>query len=266
MPHSLHFFFSILKDFGWLGNWLFSLIAFLECVPFVGAIFPGGTLISLGGFLAAQGYFKVGEIIIFAAGGAIIGDYCGYCLGRWGRPWLERTGLIKPELIQKSEKFFSKYGNKSVLWGRFLGPLRAIVPFTAGATKMKQRPFLFWNIISGIIWAFFNVGLGYFSGNIIAVLIRRWSHRLGLIILILIAAVLIYWLIKKHGQKFPVYFKQQSSIFTEKLLSGRWFTTLDEHYPLVAEFSRTDTVQEQLFGIFLIALVLIFIYILTLVM
>jgi hypothetical protein len=117
-----------------------------------------------------------------------------------------------------------------------------------------------------VAWAFFNVGLGYFSGNIIAVLIRRWSHKLGLVLLILIICALAYWLIKKHGQKFPRYFQNQSQLFMEKLLSGRWFASIDERYPLVAEFSQTDTVQEQLFGLFLIALTLVFIFILTLVL
>lgn len=266
MPHKLSFFLVLFRNFGWLGNWLFLLIAFLECVPFVGSIFPGGTLISVGGFLAAQGYFNVWEIIIFSTGGALVGDYLGYSLGRWGRPSLESSGLIKPEMIKKGEEFFRKYGNKSVFWGRFLGPTRSIVPFTAGAAQMKQRTFLFWNILSGIGWALFNVGLGYFSGNIIAVILHRLSHRLGLTILILVIIGLIYWLIKKHGQRFSAYFRKESQLFMQRLLSGRWFSSLDTRYPLFSEFSQTDTVQEQLFALFLIALFLILVYILSLVL
>jgi hypothetical protein len=131
---------------------------------------------------------------------------------------------------------------------------------------MKQRSFLFWNIASGIAWALFHVGLGYFSGNIVAVLIRKWSHKLGWILLAVIIIALAYWLIKRQGRKFPLYFQTQSRLFMEKLLSGRWFTALDEKYPVVSEFSHANTVQEELFSLFLIALILIFLYVLALIL
>ncbi|MFA6995439.1 MAG: DedA family protein [Patescibacteria group bacterium] len=266
MKPGLNLFLSLFDHFGRLGNWLFLFIAMFECVPFIGAIFPGGTLISVGGFLAAQGYFNVQDIIIFALVGAVIGDYVSYLLGRWGRPWLEKNKIIRPELLHKGEAFFIKYGNKSIFWGRFIGPLRAVVPFVAGTSRLKQGPFLFWSTASSIIWAGFTVGLGYFSGNIIAVVIRRWSHRLGLILIILIAIGLLYWLIRKHGQSFWLDFKKHSHVFTEKLLSGRWYAVLDEHYPVISELEWTHAKEEKIYGLFLAIVVLIFLYILVLVL
>lgn len=264
MRHSFLFFLSVLKNFGWLGSWLFLLIALTECIPFVGMIFPGGTLVSVGGFLAAQGYFNIWSIVVFATIGAIIGDYLGYLLGRWGRPWLEKKGFIKADWIRRGEDFFQKYGNTSVLWGRFIGPLRAVVPFTAGAARMKQRAFIPWNIAGAVGWAFFNAGLGYFSGNIISVVIRRWSHRLGWVLLLLIALGLLYWLIRKHGQSLWLNFKKQSQLFTEKLLAGRWYAILDERYPVISELTRTHAEEEKIYGYFLIVVVLLFLYVLAL--
>lgn len=266
MESGFNFFLSIVKNFGWLGNWLFLFIAMVECIPFIGVIFPGGTLIYIAGFLAAQGYFAVWKVIIFATIGAIIGDYLGYSLGRWGRPWLEKRRIIKPKLLHKGEKFFTKYGNKSIFWGRFIGPTRAVVPFIAGTARMKQKSFILWSIAGSIVWSSFNAGLGYFSGNIIAIIVRKWSHKLGGALLILIIIALLYWLIRKHGQNFWLSFKKHSQLFTAKLLAGRWYTILDQRYPVISELTQTHQEEERVFGFFLAIIILIFLYILALVL
>jgi len=263
MHHGLNLFLSILGKFGWLGNWLFLLIALAECVPFVGSIFPGGTLIVVGGFFAGQGYFSAWNIMIYATIGAIIGDYSGYSLGRWGGDWLIRKQIIKPELIVQGETFFKKYGAPSIVWGRFIGATRAVVPFIAGSTKMKQRYFLFWNIIGAVVWSAAHVLLGYFSGNIIAIVIKKWSHRLSLILSITLVVAFFYWLIKKHHQNIWRYFKKQSARFTEALFASRWFKWLDERYPVISEFFQTRVSQERIFGGFLVAIILVILYILT---
>ena len=266
MDYAFNFFFTILTKFGWLGNWLFLLIAVAECVPFIGGFFPGGTLIYIGGFLAAQGYFSITDIIIFAAVGAILGDYSSYLMGRSGAKWLEDRKIIKPELMQSSTAFFIKYGNKSVLWGRFIGPMRAIIPFVAGVSKMKQAPFLLWNIIGAIIWALADSLLGYFSGNIIAIIIKRWSHRLGLVLLIVVLIGFIYWLVKrKGGHKLSQDLKVQSLKLNQKVLSLPRVQHFQEHHPVAAELAHTKTGQERLIWIFLGTALLISLYLLTLI-
>jgi undecaprenyl-diphosphatase len=265
MGQGLGFLLSILGKFSWLGNWLFFLIALAECVPVAGGFFPGGTLIYFASVLAAQGYFNVWDIFIYAALGAILGDYLGYSLGRWGAPLLERYKIIKPETFAGAEDFFKKYGNKSILWGRFIGPIRAVVPFVAGASKMPAGPFLFWNIIGALIWSGTDTALGYFSGNIIAVIIKKWSARIGWLILIVAIALFIYWLVRKHGQSFREYFRRQNLLLKEKLLSGRWLSYLDEHYPALSELYRTGARQGKIIGLILGLGLLFGLYLLTLI-
>ncbi len=264
MDYIFNFLFAILSKFGWLGNWLFLFIAVIECFPFIGGFFPGGTLIYIGGLLAAQGYFSIVDIIIFAAIGAIIGDYLSYLLGRRGAPWLEDKKIIKPELMASSRAFFVKYGNKSVLWGRFIGPMRAIVPFVAGASKMRQRSFLLWNVIGAIIWATVDALLGYFSGNIIAIIIKRWSHRVGWVLFILAVIALVYWFIKhKRGHKLHQDLKAQSLKINQKVLASPRLQSFQAHHPVAAELAHTKTSQERLGWIFLGTALLISLYLLT---
>jgi len=263
MDKKTEFFLSIINRFGWLGNWLFLLIALAECIPIIGGFFPGGTLISIAAFFAAQGYFNVWDVLVFSIIGAVIGDYSGYSLGRWGSSWLIKKGLIKQETIDKGEAFFRRHGNKSIFWGRFIGATRAVVPFVAGTSKMKARSFFFWNAISAVGWAIYNVGLGYFSGNIIAVIIKRSSRRLFIVLGIIIVIFAAYWLIRKKGQNIWDYFVKKSEWFTEKLFSSRWFQKIESRYPVTEELLESQISQERIFGGVVAGFILLLLYILV---
>jgi membrane protein DedA with SNARE-associated domain len=67
--------------------------------------------------------------------------------------------------LQRGEAFFRRHGNKSVFLGRFMGPIRGIIPFIAGLLAMDKRAFLLWNVLSGVLWATAHVLAGYFLGN-----------------------------------------------------------------------------------------------------
>jgi len=263
MENGLNLFLIIIGKFGFLGNWLFLFIAMLECIPFIGGFFPGGTLISIGAFLAAQGYFNIFDILLYAICGAIVGDYLAYLSGRWGGAWLIKKNIIKPELLAKGEEFFKKYGTRSILWGRFLGATRAIIPFFAGVSKMKHRYFMLWNIAGAIIWALFAATIGYFSGNIFFVVIKKWSHKLSLVLTIVIIGGIIYWLFNKHGQSFIDYFKKQSRLFSQRIFNSRLLDILDDRYPEINEFSKTNKNQAFFFSLFLWLTALVGLYALT---
>ncbi len=266
MDKKTQFFLSILERFGWLGNWLFLFIALTECVPFFGSIFPGGTLIFIAGVLAAQGYFNVWDVLIFAGIGALIGDYMGYSLGRWGGNWLRRKNIIKAELIKKGEDFFNHYGPPSIFWGRFIGATRAIVPFIAGSTRMNPWVFFGWNLAGSIGWAFSHVFLGYFSGNIIAIVIKKWSGRLSWILLIVLISLFLYWFIKKHHQHIGLMYLKLSLKFTNFLYSRTWFKKSATRQPVITEFFQNQISQEKIFGAFIASIILILLYFLVIIL
>ena len=262
MEHGLNFFFSILGKFGWLGNWLFLFFALIECVPFVGGVFPGATLIAVSGFLASQGSFRLSDIIIFSTIGAFIGDYAGYSLGRYGNGWVKK--IIGQKMLDKGEAFFSKYGNKSIFWGRFFSATRAIIPFVAGVSRMRQRSFIIWNLISSLAWSLFNIFLGYFSGSVIITVVRKLFHKPLLIIAPLIIVGIAYWLIKYHGPDLKNYYQKQYQRIITNLYSNRWFLALVTRYPVAAE-QNGDNIKNRrkIFNIILGFLILLLIYILT---
>jgi undecaprenyl-diphosphatase len=257
----------LLIKFAWLGNWLFLVLAFVESAPLVGVFIPGATLISIGGFLSSQEILNAWDIIFFASIGAIFGDFFSYSLGRWGGEYIKRKGIINRTLISQGEKFFIRYGNKSIFWGRFFGPIRAIIPFIAGLSRMKRRPFIFWNVLSGISWAIVNVFLGYFSGTLITTIFKKWSNKLTFVLFLFLIIYIFYWMIKKRGQSIKNSFRAESFLFIEYLNNKKWFQNLIERYPFIADFfNESKYAAEKLFASVLVLSFLILVYILILIL
>src|SRR6266568_600391 len=132
-----------------------------------GIPFPGETMLLLASFYAAVDHqLQIGIIIACAALGAIIGDNIGFYVGRTGgRAFVERFGryvFLKPQHLDRAEKFFAKYGDKTVFFGRFIAVLRAWAAFLAGVNQMRWRTFLIYNAAGGILWATIFGLLGYF--------------------------------------------------------------------------------------------------------
>lgn len=258
---------NLLIKFAWLGNWLFFTLALIESAPFIGVFIPGSTLISIGGFLASQGLLNVWDLVIFSTLGAILGDFLSYSLGRWGGKWINDKRIINQKLLKHGEKFFHKYGNTSIFWGRFFGPLRAIIPFIAGVSKMKQRPFIFWNIVSAICWAFLNVFAGYFSGTLILSILKKWSSGMSMILILVLTIATFYWIVKKKGQSLKTSFQTNSLNFIEYLSGKKWFRKIVSRYHFINDFfNESKNPAEKIFGGFIIFSFLISVYILVLIL
>ena len=258
---------NLLIEFAWLGNWLFFFLAFTESAPLVGVFIPGATLVTIGGFLASQGYLNAWDILIYASLGAIIGDFFSYSLGRWGGDWIKEKKIINHTILLHGEQFFYKYGNISIFWGRFFGPIRAIIPFIAGLLRMKRKPFVFWNILSAICWAILNVATGYFSGALIIAIFKKWSSQLTFILLLALVIFLYYWFIKKKGHSLINSFRQDSLKFLAYLSRKNWFIKINTKYEIIADFFRENKyAPEKLFGSILIFSFLIIVYLLILIL
>ena len=136
-----------------------------------GIPFPGETMLLLASFYAAIDHqLKLPIIIACAAFGAIAGDNIGYYVGRTGgRAFAERFGrylFLKPQHLDRAEKFFAKHGNKTVFFGRFIAILRTWSAFLAGVNHMDWRTFLVYNAAGGILWAIIYGTIGYVAGRV----------------------------------------------------------------------------------------------------
>lgn len=266
MP-DINLLLHLLTKFAWLGNWLFLMLAFIESAPFIGVFIPGATLISIGGFLASQDLLNVWDIIFFATIGAILGDFFSYSLGRFGGVWMKEKKIINVNILKQGEKFFYKYGNKSIFWGRFFGPIRAVIPFIAGLSKMGKGPFIFWNILSSIGWAILNVFLGYFSGSFIVTIFKKWSGKLSTILILISIIPILYWFVKNKGKSIKTIYQVNSLRFVKYLYSQKWFKKIDKKYEFISIFiNEKKHATEKIFGAFITLIFLIIIYLLIIIL
>ena len=120
----------------------------------------------VGGVVAGQGEISIVTLIALVWFCAVAGDCTSYMLGRkLGRGFLERHGprlKITEERLQTVEGFFDRHGGPTILIGRFIGLVRALAPFIAGASKMELRRFLAYDIVGAGLWSALFCLLGYF--------------------------------------------------------------------------------------------------------
>jgi membrane protein DedA with SNARE-associated domain len=176
-----------------LGAWTYVLVgalAFLETGAFVGLIAPGETAVVLGGVVAAEGGVHLIPMLAITWAAAAMGDLASFALGRrLGRRFLvehgARIGVTAPRL-ERVEGFFSRHGGKAILIGRFIGLVRAVAPFLAGASAMRLRAFLPWSVLGTGLWATTFTLVGYAFHDSFSAAAGNLTH--GALALALIAA------------------------------------------------------------------------------
>ncbi len=162
-------FQKLLEDAGEaLGEWTYlavGVLAFAETGAFLGFVAPGETAVIVGGLVAGQGQISLVALIAIVWACAVLGDVTSYELGRQlGRQWLLRHGQrlkVTDERLRQVERFFERRGGATIIVGRFLGFVRPIAPFIAGASRMPFRRFLPYDVLAAGAWATTFCVLGY---------------------------------------------------------------------------------------------------------
>ncbi|MGY8666270.1 DedA family protein [Bradyrhizobium sp. UFLA05-109] len=131
------------------------LAALLEAVPVVGSVVPGSTIILALSALIPGGDLKLQWVLLAAVLGAVLGDGSAYWIGhKQQREILNSWPLTNyPRVIEESEAFFRRFGTWAVFFARFVPPVRAFVPVTAGALGMRPSRFYAVNIPAILVWA-----------------------------------------------------------------------------------------------------------------
>jgi membrane protein DedA with SNARE-associated domain len=115
--------------------------------------------------VAAQGQIDLLPVLLIAWVAAALGDLASFALGqKLGRRFLHRHGPrvgVSPRRLAKVERFYARHGAKAILVGRFVGIIRAVSPFLAGASGLKLKRFLPWSIIGTAAWAAAFTLVGY---------------------------------------------------------------------------------------------------------
>lgn len=149
----------------WLGLTLF-LVACLECLAVAGILIPGTVLLFALGVLAGSGALGLGETLLLAYAGGLLGDLLSYGLGRRFHQGIRRLPVLRdhPEWLGGAESYFQRYGVASLLVGRYIGPLRPMLPLVAGMLDMPFVRFALVSLLAAAGWALAYILPGWATG------------------------------------------------------------------------------------------------------
>lgn len=150
------------------GLLLVAAIIFAESGMMLGFFLPGDTLLLSAGVLASQGKLPIAATIAVIGLAAILGDNTGYTIGRAMGPRLfrKKDGVIfRQEYVQRAEKFYEKYGSKTMLLSHFVPIVRSFAPLVAGVAKMPRAKFFIFDAVGDVVWAAGVTLVGFWFGS-----------------------------------------------------------------------------------------------------
>ncbi|WP_455922236.1 bifunctional DedA family/phosphatase PAP2 family protein [Pseudomonas putida] len=149
----------------WLGLAI-VLVACTECLAIVGLIVPGTVLLFAIAVLAGNGSLSLGETLVLGYIGGLLGDALSYFTGRHFHQNIRRLPGLRhhPEWIGRAEGYFQRYGIASLLVGRFIGPLRPMLPMVAGMCDMPVPRFIGVSLVAGAGWSVVYLMPGWATG------------------------------------------------------------------------------------------------------
>ncbi|WP_432043335.1 DedA family protein [Streptomyces cadmiisoli] len=171
---------ALIEAAGWWSYLIVFAVTVGETSAFVGLLVPGETVILLAAALAGRGDLDPVALAVAVVAGGILGDNAGYALGRRCRRRPRKARRPRPRLdphVRRSQEFLVRHGGTAVFTGRFIGFVRAFLPFAAGASAMPYRRFLVFSSLASVVWGTGSVLLGYFAGAAAT----EFLHSAGLI-------------------------------------------------------------------------------------
>ncbi|MFA5557723.1 MAG: DedA family protein [Flavobacteriaceae bacterium] len=193
-----------------IGLWVVLFIVFAETGLFVGFFLPGDSLLFLSGIYSTElvsqlihvesDFLNVFILSSLVALAGILGNSVGYWFGAKSGAYLysrEDSFFFKKKYLFQSREFFDKHGGRAIILARFLPVFRTFAPIVAGISGMNKRPFILYNIISSIIWAFSLI----FAGHYLNDFFRRTfgidlKDYIGVIVIILVLVTTLPVIIK----------------------------------------------------------------------
>ena len=154
------------------GAWIYAIlfaVVFCETGLVVTPFLPGDSLLFVAGALSASGNPYVHDLFFALAAASFLGDNTNYWIGHYLGPRLfrhENSRVLNPAHLERTQRFYDRYGAKTVFMARFIPIVRTFAPFVAGMGKMRYSRFLFYSFSGSIAWTGSLIYAGYYFGNV----------------------------------------------------------------------------------------------------
>ena len=153
------------------GAWTYAIlfvIIFCETGLVVTPFLPGDSLLFAAGAITSVSGLNVFVMCGLLTIAAILGDTVNYHLGKYFGPKVlrgERSKIFNKKHLERTHRFFERYGGKTIILARFVPIVRTFAPFVAGVGAMSYGRFIIYNIVGGVFWVTSLVLAGHWFGQ-----------------------------------------------------------------------------------------------------
>ncbi len=201
----MHYLIDLITAVGYFGYAILFVTIFLESFPLT-FFLPGDSLLFTTGFLASQGYFNLALLVgtLFLA--SVLGYMFSYAMGQKFRGIVLESNdrfWFKRKHLEYTQHFYEKYGDKTVIIGRFVPIVRSFAPTLAGAVVMPYRKFIRDTLVGGVFWAAGMTSVGFYLGQIIPNADKYLTPIiLGIIFVSLLPSLIEYISMRRKNKNF----------------------------------------------------------------
>jgi membrane-associated protein len=159
---------AFIHQYGLWTYLLLFLIIFAETGLVITPFLPGDSLLFAAGAISATTELDPLVLFVLLSIAAILGDTVNYWIGAWigPRAFSGKVRFLKREHLERTHRFYEKYGGKTIIIARFIPIIRTFAPFVAGIGAMSYPRFITYNVVGGILWVGLFTWAGYYFGNL----------------------------------------------------------------------------------------------------
>ncbi len=140
------------------------IVSYLEGLPVVGSILPGGTVALVVGSLTREGFMKPLIAVNIIAIASFLGDITGFYVGPklLTLSWFKK--FVQKEEHQKHWDLFDRHIALVIIFGKLLPVVRSTPSLFAGARNIPKLRYFLYVFLGSYLWSF----VGIYGGNILA--------------------------------------------------------------------------------------------------
>jgi membrane-associated protein len=159
---------ELVRTYGLATYIVLFIIVFCETGLVITPFLPGDSLLFAAGAIASKGSLDVNLLALLLFIAAVIGDAVNYAVGRFIGPKVferKNSRIFRQEYLSRTQRFFDKYGAKTIIFARFVPIVRTFAPFLAGVGTMSYPRFATYNVVGAVAWVGLFTYLGFFFGS-----------------------------------------------------------------------------------------------------
>lgn len=185
-----------------LSYWGIGLLMFAENLfPPI----PSELIMPLAGFTVAQNKMSFVPAVLAGVIGTILGAFPWYYAGKLvGEQRLKGLAdkygkwiTVSSQDIDKAQRWFTRYGNKAVFFGRLVPGVRTLISLPAGMSNMPLAPFVLYSTLGTTLWVMVLTFLGYILGENYT-LVEEYLDPVSKIVLVALIVAFIVWVVRKR--------------------------------------------------------------------